>query len=487
MQDSRLKDPGIHNSIDHEHSAKTKAMIPRVPGGRRRTSYYNKQRAVTKDADDTDADEQRDSFSPKLATKQAMALPTHLEARRKSSVPPVDLNAKIDARNRRPALYNTCAPILEKDPHMRTDAECHAILEMLKYVRFLKPLSKEQQVNLCRVMRLQEVPFAGEEVVTQGDEGHSMFIVLVGSFSVSIEEPTTLEDADLDMKSTTTNTLTITRPSTIVGYLHQGHHFGEVALNEDAPRNATVMSAENSCELLRIERRDYEMAKKIQVQLAKEKADFLHSIPFFADMPWSDVDDLAKRCFYESLPVGKVLCSQGDQVDPLRFLPIVHHGECLVVQRVAFQVKKRKPFQFQGGGRASPPFSPRNQQKRASVVSPGMGRPNKYGRKVPALSSLMKNFGLCTMGKKGFFLEEAMLAKKEEDQIRMSTLVAVTPLEVLWLSSYYWKTLIMKDPKLVASFPTWQFRYPSQESTRRLWAEASMWGQFKQKLMEDVQ
>ena len=76
MQDSRLKDPGIHNSIDHEHSAKTKAMIPRVPGGRRRTSYYNKQRAVTKDADDTDADEQRDSFSPKLATKQAMALPT---------------------------------------------------------------------------------------------------------------------------------------------------------------------------------------------------------------------------------------------------------------------------------------------------------------------------------------------------------------------------------------------------------------------------
>ena len=61
MQDSRLKDPGIHNSIDHEHSAKTKAMIPRVPGGRRRTSYYNKQRAVTKDADDTDADEPADT------------------------------------------------------------------------------------------------------------------------------------------------------------------------------------------------------------------------------------------------------------------------------------------------------------------------------------------------------------------------------------------------------------------------------------------
>ena len=473
-----MEHAGIHNAEEPD-----KSSIPRVPGGRRRTSYYNRKNATTSGSDAAEAGGGHDAAE---VMRRPSKMPSHLEARRASSVPPVDLNTKIETRNRRPALYNTCAPILEKDPHLRTDAECRTVLDMLKYNRFLKPLSVEQQVDLCRVMRLQDVPFAGEDIVKQGEEGKGMYIILVGSFSVSIEEDSRLDSTDLEPEndnqsktSVSTTTGPVRGPSTIVGYLHQGHHFGEVALNEDAPRNATVTSAENNCELLRIERRDYEMAKKIQIQLAKEKAAFLKSIPFFSNIPQAKLNDVAKRCFYESLPVGAVLCAQGSPVDPLRFLPIVHHGEVMVVKRVSLREKKQQQPPRRGARGVTP--SPRLRGKRDSIVSPA----SRFGG-VPMLSTLMKNFGLCTMGKQSFFMEESMLQKQDDARVRDSTLIALTHVEILWLSYHYWKTLIMTNDALVATFPTWLFHYPTVDSTRRLWAEKAMWGQFKEKLMEDV-
>ena len=157
-----------------------KASIPRVPGGRRRTTYYRKKEkeGIEKQSESIGSEKDAKPLRPAGSILKG-EMPTHLVRRRQSSVPHVNLNSKIETRNRRPALYNTCLPILEREPRMRTDAECQTMLEMLKNVRFLKPLSKEQQVNLCRVMRVQEVPFAGEDIVKQGEEGNSMFIILL--------------------------------------------------------------------------------------------------------------------------------------------------------------------------------------------------------------------------------------------------------------------------------------------------------------------
>ena len=450
-----------------------KASIPRVPGGRRRTTYYRKkQEGTEKQSENTGSQKNAKPLRPAGSILKG-EMPNHLVRRRQSSVPHIDLNSKIETRNRRPALYNTCLSILEKEPRMRTDAECQTMLEMLRNVRFLKPLSKEQQVNLCRVMRVQEVPFAGEDIVKQGEEGNSMFIILVGSFSVSVEDIMESNDGDSQTDAVPKSTTNSSGPTTVVGYLHQGNHFGEVALNEDEPRNATVTSAENDCELLRIERDDYEMAKRIQQKLAKAKADFLHTIPFFSPLSKVEVDDIAKRCFYESLPVGSVLWTQRDEIDPLRFLPIVHHGEILVVQRIALRKLATKKPRWQ---------KTKMNRRRASISF----RSTVDRGKLASLPENMKNFGLCSMSIKSFFLDEAMLCKREDDRIRKATLIPITHVEVLWLSHFYWKQLVLENKKLIDNIPKWLFHYPTVASVTSLYAESTMWGQFKKKLMEDV-
>ncbi len=93
--------------------------------------------------------------------------------------------------------------------------------------------SRLTERELLRVMQIAEVrSFAdGDTVITEGQKGDELYIVLHGRVTVS-------------------------RGAEIISRLGAGEHFGEMALIRSVPRSATVKS-DGPCELILLSRRDF--------------------------------------------------------------------------------------------------------------------------------------------------------------------------------------------------------------------------------------
>ena len=191
----------------------------------------------------------------------------------------------------KPANYNVCKDILSKSPYLRNRKDCETLLTLVKNVKFFQNLGEKEQLELCKVMGFMDVAWARQRIMTEGEKGSTFYVILVGSVLVQIKVA--------DSKNLKT-----------VAHLHPGDSFGEAALITDNPRNATVVSAEPS-ELLIIEKEDYErVIKSLHVDALKKKADFIHSIPAFVNIPETITHDLAGRVFFEKVPIHKRIWEQ---------------------------------------------------------------------------------------------------------------------------------------------------------------------------------
>ena len=92
-------------------------------------------------------------------------------------------------------------------------------------------LSSDDLHSLLQLTDIQSIP-AGKRIVTQGEEGHCLFVLLEGSARVTAENGG--REVELSM-------------------LSAGDFFGEVSLVDDGPRSANV-TAVDACTLLRITR-----------------------------------------------------------------------------------------------------------------------------------------------------------------------------------------------------------------------------------------
>ena len=123
-------------------------------------------------------------------------------------------------------------------------------LERLSSVSLFRALSRKELETLARAADAIEVP-AGATLVQEGSTGREFFIVLSGEVSVRV--------ADQE-----------------VAVLKEGEWFGELAIIDPAPRDATV-TALSPCELLVIDARRFGplleevpvLARKILVGMAR--------------------------------------------------------------------------------------------------------------------------------------------------------------------------------------------------------------------------
>jgi hypothetical protein len=166
----------------------------------------------------------------------------------------------------KPVNYDACKSILEKSPFLRSRKDCVQLLQLVKNVKFFQNLGETQQLDLCKVMGHMDVAWTRQTIMSQGDLGSTFYVILVGSFHVQVK----VEDSK-NLKT--------------VAHLHPGDNFGEAALINNNPRNATVVSAEPS-ELLMIEKEDYErVIKSLHVDALNKKSKFIRSIPAFTSFP----------------------------------------------------------------------------------------------------------------------------------------------------------------------------------------------------------
>ena len=156
-----------------------------------------------------------------------------------------------------------------------------------------RSLDQEQLKLVFSGMRERPVPFAGEIIIRQGEEGDNFYIVEAGKYGVEVDGQEVVQ-------------------------IGPGGSFGELALMYNAPRAATVKALEDGGLLYAVDRQTF---RRVIIDLAHEKRckymDFLKSLPLLANT-LSDLeigkiaDALEEVNFCEK---GSLVIRQGDPGD----------------------------------------------------------------------------------------------------------------------------------------------------------------------------
>lgn len=207
------------------------------------------------------------------------------------------------------------------DNEMRTEENIDDILGFVKDVKFFSRLSVLQQRSLCRTMSLEE--FGPREFVFQmGESGDKFYIILSGSVGVQVPSQT----APCPTGQHTEKCDCPGRPLETIVFLEKGMGFGELALQSDQPRSATIQTSEKT-ELLVTKRADYEMyAGQQHRQFIEQRVKFLRQIPRIEDslqrgsVSTQDIAAMANCLNEVQLSGNAVVCRQGDAVDHVIFV-----------------------------------------------------------------------------------------------------------------------------------------------------------------------
>ncbi|XP_059352336.1 rap guanine nucleotide exchange factor 4-like isoform X2 [Daphnia carinata] len=123
--------------------------------------------------------------------------------------------------------------ILRKPTHDRSPDDLEIIYEELVHIRALSHLSTTVKRELANIIVFESHPRAETVLFNQGDEGTSWYVILKGSVNVVIHG------------------------KGVVTTLQDGDDFGQLALINNAPRAATIITREDGCQFLRVDKDDF--------------------------------------------------------------------------------------------------------------------------------------------------------------------------------------------------------------------------------------
>jgi cAMP-dependent protein kinase regulator len=137
-------------------------------------------------------------------------------------------------------------------------------------------------------------------VISQGDQGDYFYVVEKGSFDVYVNPSGTLASGPEGLGSK-------------VGTIESGGSFGELALMYNAPRAATVISAENSCLLWSLDRVTFRrILMDSTFQRRRLYENFLEDVPILSTLNKYERSKIADALETQTLPAGTVIIKEGD-------------------------------------------------------------------------------------------------------------------------------------------------------------------------------
>jgi len=206
-------------------------------------------------------------------------------------------------------------------PELRTEEHINTIIEFAREEAFFARLVPLQQRALCRTMAIEE--FAAKEVVFRiGDRGDKFYILLSGQVLAQAPSPTAPCPTGIHPdKCDCPN-----RPLNTVMFYKAGMGFGELALQNDQPRAATILCT-SFAECLVVKRADFEEnVGQMNREFIAERVRFLRQCPRIEDalqrhlVTTQDVAVMA-NCLNESSQEGcGIVARQGEPCDHMIFV-----------------------------------------------------------------------------------------------------------------------------------------------------------------------
>ena len=177
---------------------------------------------------------------------------------------------------------------LELEPEQRKSGDLQIIFKWIKLHKILRNVKDSRLLDVCHSLLYFQCP-ENTEIVHQGDLGDSFYIALQGSLDVFIN--------DIN-----------------VGTMVEGMSFGEKALENNAPRAATIKTT-SPCKLMILRASEYKnLVASAQAKTNQEIAEFLHvNSSLFAKVSYARLHFMVKKMVRRALNDGEKVFLQGSK------------------------------------------------------------------------------------------------------------------------------------------------------------------------------
>lgn len=184
--------------------------------------------------------------------------------------------------------------------HPKTPEQLERLKKAISGNFLFSHLDEEQSAQILGALVEKPIPAKGIKVITQGDAGDYFYVVEKGSFDVYVNSAGSLQPGPEGMGQK-------------VGAIEAGGSFGELALMYNAPRAATVISAEPNCTLWALDRITFRRIL-MESTFARRRMyeGFLEEVPLLQSLTPYERSKIADTLESQKFPAGHTIIREGD-------------------------------------------------------------------------------------------------------------------------------------------------------------------------------
>lgn len=234
---------------------------------------------------DASGDGPPSSFKP----TSSEGFPAHYGMGRRTSVSAESLNPTASSND------NWSPPF-----HPKSEDQIARLKKSISGNFLFSHLDDEQSSQVLGALVEKPIPAKGIKVITQGDQGDFFYVVEKGSFDVYVNPAGSLQPGLDGLGSK-------------VATIEPGGSFGELALMYNAPRAATVMSAEAGCTLWALDRITFRrILMDSTFQRRRLYESFLEEVPLLSTLTRYERSKIADALETQKFPAGTAIIKEGD-------------------------------------------------------------------------------------------------------------------------------------------------------------------------------